>query len=69
MPYYSTSSRKTQTSSSSKNNARPRAAHSRDRMAEKDLRKGADSKESIREVTVKLMAMMKAKRECKSSAR
>lgn len=65
MPHYSTT-RKTRTSQSAKS---VRRDHSRECMAKQVTRKTDRSKESIREVTLKLMALMKAKRECTSPAR
>jgi len=64
MPYYSTNSRK----STSKSSKSPRRTHSRECMIEKAQPKSSRSKESIREVTLKLMALMKAKRECDSTS-
>jgi hypothetical protein len=65
MPYYSTNSRKT----SSKSSKSPRRTHSRECVAEKVQSKSSRSKESIREVTLKLMALMKQKRECDTTSR
>ena len=64
MPYYSAGTRKVKTSRESRQGAK---AHSRPIMNEPPTSKN-HSKESIREVTLKLMALMKAKRECQAGA-
>lgn len=63
MPYYPTSNRKTKTQRPAKSATK---AHSR-QLVEKSQKAQSFTKENIREVTLKLMALMKAKRECTSA--
>lgn len=63
MPYYPISTRKAKTTRPSKNSTK---THSRECVAQ-PAKVQNYSKESIRAVTLKLMALMKAKRECQGS--
>ncbi|MDQ7824112.1 MAG: hypothetical protein RDV48_15025 [Candidatus Eremiobacteraeota bacterium] len=65
MPYYGSGSRKT--AQGSRNSGSTRKNHRRECLVDQS-RKTDHSKETIREVTLKLMAMMKAKRECQTEA-
>jgi hypothetical protein len=60
MPYYSSASSRKPSSRSAKSTKR---AHSRECLAQSISSQDGRPKESIREVTLKLMALMKAKRE------
>ena len=64
MPYYPISNRKTKTKKIAKTTTKE---HSRQCIDKSPAKSSSYTKESIREVTVKLMALMKAKRECKTA--
>ncbi len=65
MPYYPSSNRKSKATKSSRNTSK---AHSRECVVKQPVKSQSYSKETIREVTIKLMALMKAKRECQPLA-